>query len=331
MIHKMTMVADKVIDIDAPGTGRIPRTLIRPYNELQPESKRAFERGFEELKHRTNMKTGGITASDKRDFGLDLRFTHRKEHFLDDQSNVQLEVLEVFIDYTVQMALDEMPSTGKYRKPSSAGPTCIAIPGVWMPETIAAGEGAPEDVFDEEKARRDATNNFALAWLNWQKLAASIDWRQQECTKNAPVWATLDVEAVFKNDLGIPQYPPHVLLQLDVLPFYELIIKSPAATLQQYGHLPHVAVSFLGRHASNAASEGCHSVAKLVMSDKQMAMSPSIFSKFVMLRHSKLAIAALKEMYKDEAQHVAHDITALEVVCDSTGACSRCRLRVIGR
>ena len=82
----------------------------------------------------------------------------------------------------------------------------------------------------------------------WQKLAASIDWRQQECTKNAPVWATVDVEAVFKSDLGIPQYPPLVLLQLDVLPFYELIIKSPAA-LQQYGHLPRVAVSFLGRHA----------------------------------------------------------------------------------
>ncbi len=116
-------------------------------------------------------------------------------------------------------------------------------------------------MFDEEKARRDATSNFALAWLNSQKLAASIgDWRQQECSKNAPVcqWATVDVEAVFKNDLrvGIPQYPPLVLLQLDVLPFYELIIKSPAAALQQYGHrhgdLPHVAVAFLGRHASNA-------------------------------------------------------------------------------
>ena len=162
---------------------------------------------------------------------------------------------------------------------------------------------------DEEKARRDATNNFALAWLNWQKLAASIDWRQQECSKNAPVWATVDVKAVIKNDLGIPQYPPLLLLQLDVLPFYELIIKSPAA-LQQYGHLPFVAVAFLGRHASNAASEGCHSVAKLVMSDKQMAMSPTTFSQFVMLRHSKVAIAALKEIYKDEAQHVAHDITA---------------------
>ena len=114
----------------------------------------------------------------------------------------------MFIDCTVQMALFEMPSTGKYRKPSSAGPTCIAIPGVWMPETetVAAGEGAPEDVFDEEKARRDATNNFALAWRNWQKLAASIDWRQQDCSKNAAVWATVDVEAVIKNDLGIPQY-----------------------------------------------------------------------------------------------------------------------------
>ncbi len=123
------------------------------------------------------------------------------------------------------------------------------------------------------------------------------------------MWATLDVEAVFKSDLGIPQYPPLVLLQLDVLPLYELIIKSPAA-LQQYGNLPRVAVSFLGRHAPNAASEGCHSVAKLVVSDKQMAMSPSIFSKFVMLRHSKVALAALKEIYKDEVQHVAHDITA---------------------
>ena len=45
------------------------------------------------------------------------------------------------------------------------------------------------------------------------------------------------------------------------------------------------------------------------MSDKQMAMSPAIFSKFVMLRQSKLAIAALKEIYIDEAprQHVSHD------------------------
>jgi hypothetical protein len=50
------------------------------------------------------------------------------------------------------------------------------------------------------------------------------------------------------------------------------------------------------------------------MSDKQleMAMSPAIFSKFAMLRQSKLAIAALKEIYIDEAprQHVSHDFTA---------------------
>jgi hypothetical protein len=72
--------------------------------------------------------------------------------------------------------------------------------------------------------------------------------------------------------------------------------------------------------------EGCHSVAKLAMSDKQlewikhMAMSPTIFkfSKFVMLRHSKLAIAALKEIHKTEAQHVAHDAMNRQVVCAST-------------
>jgi len=60
------------------------------------------------------MKTGGITAFDKRDFGLDLRFTHMTEKFFDAQSNVQLEVLESFIDYTVRMARSQMASTGRY-------------------------------------------------------------------------------------------------------------------------------------------------------------------------------------------------------------------------
>ncbi len=186
---------------------------IRPYDALQPESKRAFERAFEELGHRAGIKTGGITAFDKRGFGIDLRFTHRSTEFVDSQCNEQLEVLDAFLDYTVQMALSQMPSTGEYRKPSSARPTCITIPGMWMPETVAAGEARPRAMYSTRRRR----------------------------------------------DLGIPKYPP---LVLDVLPFYELIIKSPAA-LQQYGHLPRVAVSFLGRHASNAASEGCHSVAKL--------------------------------------------------------------------
>ena len=39
---------------------------------------------------------------------------------------------------------------------------------------------------------------------------------------------------------------------------YELIINSPSCRLQ-YGRLPYVALAFLGRQASNAASEGCHS------------------------------------------------------------------------
>ena len=121
MISKMSMIADSAERLRLPRmvlrsprlNGRIcstpaqsghPVEMIRPYNELQPESKRAFERGFEELTHRANMKTGGITAFDKRDFGLDLpqcaRFTHRTKEFFDAQSNVQLEVLDALIDYT---------------------------------------------------------------------------------------------------------------------------------------------------------------------------------------------------------------------------------------
>jgi hypothetical protein len=67
LIHGDLSLAVKVIDADAPGTGRIPRTAIRPYTALQPESKRTFERAFEELGHRADMKAGGVTA-DQRDF-----------------------------------------------------------------------------------------------------------------------------------------------------------------------------------------------------------------------------------------------------------------------
>ncbi len=70
-------------------------------------------------------------------------------------------------------------------------------------------------------------------------------------------------------------------------------------------------------------------MAKLVMSDTQMAMSPSIFPRFVMLRLrlSKLAIAALKEIYRDEVQHAPHDIAAVVCASSSTEACchGRCR------
>ena len=54
--HENPELLVRVIDVDEPGTGRIPRTLIRRLNELQPESKIAFARASEELNHRSDMK-----------------------------------------------------------------------------------------------------------------------------------------------------------------------------------------------------------------------------------------------------------------------------------
>jgi hypothetical protein len=71
---------------------------------LQPESKIAFARASEELKHRSGMNAGGITLSDKRDVGLSLMFVHRMDEFLDSsaQTAVKLEVFSAHVDYTVQ-------------------------------------------------------------------------------------------------------------------------------------------------------------------------------------------------------------------------------------
>ncbi len=58
----------------------------------------------------------------------------------------------------------------------------------------------------------------------------------------------------------------------------------------QYGRLPYVALAFLGRQASNAASEGCHSTGQLarVMSDKQTTMSNDTLERIVCLRNSRM-------------------------------------------
>jgi hypothetical protein len=86
------------------------------------------------------------------------------------------------------------------------------------------------------------------------------------------------------------------------------LINSPSCRLQ-YGRLPYVALAFLGRQASNAASEGCHSTGQLVMSDKQTTMSNDTLEKTVCLRNSRMAVTVLKKIYVDEAKHVALDIS----------------------
>ena len=51
---------------------------------------------------------------------------------------------------------------------------------------------------------------------------------------------------------------------------------------------------------------------QLVMSDKQTTMSNDTLQieKIVCLRNSRTAVTVLKEIYVDEAKHVAHDISA---------------------
>ena len=66
-----------------------------------------------------------------------------------------------------------------------------------------------------------------------------------------------------------------VLLALNPIRVYRdesIILSGTAGT--EYGRLPWLALSVfkLGGHTSNAASEGCHSIAQLIMSDLQTSM-----------------------------------------------------------
>ena len=71
-------------------------------------------------------------------------------------------------------------------------------------------------------------------------------------------------------------------------------------------------VSVLGGHVyverTVAASEGCHSIAQLIMSDLQTSMGDDILQMIVCLRDGKEAVEQLKAMYPEEANNVALDI-----------------------
>ena len=103
------------------------------------------------------------------------------------------------------------------------------------------------------------------------------------------------------------KYDLSVLLALNPIKVYESIISSGIAGTE-YGRLPWLALSVMSGHTSNAASEGCHSIAQLIMSDLQTSMGDDILQMIVCLRDGKEAVEQLKAMYPEEAKNVALDI-----------------------
>jgi hypothetical protein len=79
-----------------------------------------------------------------------------------------------------------------------------------------------------------------------------IDWRKPEAdgTKDHPVWASVPIET------EPSKYDLVVLLALNPIRVYEsirVILSGTAGT--EYGRLPWLALSVLGGHTSNAASD----------------------------------------------------------------------------
>ena len=107
------------------------------------------------------------------------------------------------------------------------------------------------------------------------------------------------------------KYDLSVLLALNPIKVYESIISSGIAGTEYGRLLCHwLALSVMSGHrdTSNAASEGCHSIAQLIMSDLQTSMGDDILQMIVCLRDGKEAVEQLKARYPEEAKNVALDI-----------------------
>ncbi len=111
-----------------------------------------------------------------------------------------------------------------------------------------------------------------------------------------PVWASVPIET------EPCKYDPVVLvLAPNPIRDESIILSGTAGT--EYGRLPWPALSVLGGRTSNAASDGCHSIAQLIMSDLQTSMGDDILQMTVCLRDGpgKEAAEQLKAIYPDDA------------------------------
>ena len=104
---------------------------------------------------------------------------------------------------------------------------------------------------------------LAQARSTFRRLSAEqttgIDWRKADGTKDHPVWASVPIET------EPSKYDLVVLLAINSIRVHKSIILSGTAGTE-YGRLPWLALSVMSGHTSNAASEGCHSIAQLIMS-----------------------------------------------------------------
>ena len=129
-----------------------------------------------------------------------------------------------------------------------------------------------------------------------------IDWRKADGTKDHPVWASVPIETEpCKYDLVVVLAPNPIRDE-------SIILSGTAGT--EYGRLPWLALSVLGGYTSNAAWQGCHLIAQLIMSDLQTSMGDGILQMTVCLRDGKEAVEQLKAIYPDEAKNAELDITA---------------------
>ena len=135
-----------------------------------------------------------------------------------------------------------------------------------------------------------------------------IDCRKADGTKDHPAWASAPIETEPRK------YDLVVVLALNPIRDESIILSRPG--------LPSLSWAATRRtHCRASESEGCHSIAQLIMSDLQTSMPVGddirvltgrlqIMIVCLRVRDGKEAAEQLKAIYPDEAKNAELDITA---------------------
>ena len=143
---------------------------------------------------------------------------------------------------------------------------------------------APIRRFDEEAAKTALQEEFKEIWPAWQKLGKTIDYGAlvgdaDRLPARGKKWRELDA---VKD-----------LLNINIIPLLTNLAESG-----QYGFLPKLALSVIGKNQSSSFCERINSAGKLVMTDGRTLLGKKHLEMCVVLRINKKFMQYMKKKYK---------------------------------
>lgn len=291
----------QVLDVaNMTAAARPPRREIN-IGDMTDVGQRSFTRAHAEFERRYTQEGARMRPQDLIAFACDPRLLPRAAQYLKAEEIIWMDkaISDAYVDYGLKIKrLEHTALVLEHAAPvvSAAGNGEAAqsvAKGLFAAVSCSDDESADESGqpavapilgFDEEAAKTALQEEFKEIWPAWQKLGKTIDYGAlvgdaDHLPARGKKWRELDA---VKD-----------LLNINIIPLLINLAES-----SQYGFLPKLALSVIGKNQSSSFCERINSAGKLVMTDGRTLLGKKHLEMCVVLRINKKFMKYMKKKYK---------------------------------